>query len=81
MTIRVVIDHLILDGLPIQSDQGPAVRRAVEAELARLLAAGGVGLTGEAVDRVRGGDVQVGRNGNPADLGRQIAGAVYRGVR
>jgi hypothetical protein len=84
VTIRVHIDRLVLDGLPVTGGQGPLVQRAVEAELARLFAAGGLGpglAAGGTVDRLAGGSVAVGRNDRPADLGRAIARAVYGSVR
>ena len=40
--IHLNIDRLILDGLPIDRAQAPAVQAAVEAELSRLLTERGV---------------------------------------
>ena len=42
MTIHVHIERLVLDGLPVTHAQGPQVRAAVEAELARWLAERGL---------------------------------------
>ena len=47
MNIHVHIERLVLDGLPVAPGRGDLVREAVEAELTRLLAEGGLvpGLT------------------------------------
>jgi len=74
---------MVLDGLAVDRTQGGRVRVAVEKELTRLLAAGGVApelKSGGAVPAVRGGNVRVEKNGRPADLGKNIAGAVYGGI-
>ena len=42
MNIRLHIERLILDGLPVNSVQSPQVKAAVEAELTRLLTADGL---------------------------------------
>lgn len=83
MKIRLNIERLILDGLPVAHAQGTLVRAAVETELARLLAAGGVSRelrAGGAVPALRGGNFQVEKESRPARLGAQIAGAVYGGI-
>jgi len=81
--ITLNIERLILDGLPVSGDQAPSVRAAVEAELARLIADGGLSRearSGGAVPALRGGNIQVDKAGPPAGLGKQIAGAVYSGI-
>ena len=60
----------------------PKVQAAVEAELARLLAARGLGRelgAGGATPRLAGGVVRVAR-GDPAGLGRGIAAAAHEGL-
>ena len=42
MNINVSIERLVLDGLPVSSAQGSLLGAAVETELARLLATGGL---------------------------------------
>jgi hypothetical protein len=42
MKVHVHIERLVLDGLPMANADGPRVGAAVEAGLARLLAAGGL---------------------------------------
>ena len=83
MNINVHIERLILDGLSISHRERPLVQAAVEAELARLLAADGLapGLTsGGALPHIPGGSIQLTRGGDPGQLGQQIAQAVYRGI-
>lgn len=83
MMIRLQIDSLILDGLTVNKAQGPAVKAAVEAELTRLLSEGGLApeLTSRiTVPRLRGGNIDAAGKAGPSSLGRQIAGAVYRGI-
>jgi len=81
--ISVNIERLVLDGLAVEPGQGNAVQKAVESELSRLLAEGGIGQElagGGAVPSVPGGSIEVADKSNPRNLGRQIAGAVYGGL-
>lgn len=83
MKINVHIEHLILEGLPVTNLQGPAVQRAVEMELGRLLASGGLSeelLSGGAVPQVRAGALPLGRENQPAKLGQGIARSVHEGI-
>jgi hypothetical protein len=83
MNVRVTIDRLVLDGIAVRPSQRPALRAAVEGELARLLAEGGVGPQwrgGGAVPQVAGGAVTVPAEEDPALLGQRIAAAVYGGI-
>ena len=86
MTIRVRIDRVILDGVPISAAQAPHVRAAIEAELGRLLGERGVPRDGAgrplraaATPSLRAPDTRLAR-GEPAAAGRRIAGAVYRSL-
>lgn len=82
MTIRVHIDRLVLEGLPVRRDEGPAVRRAVERELSRLLAEGGLSpvlAPGGAYPDVPAGSLDI-SGSSPAEIGTGIARAVYRGI-
>ena len=80
--IKVHIERLVLDGLPVTRSQGPQVQAAVEAELSRLMSEGGLApelASGGAVPSVRANSINsVGRS--PAQIGRQIAKAVYGGM-
>jgi hypothetical protein len=81
--INLNIERLILDGLPIAPEQSHLVQVALEGELGRLLAANGVGAglqSGAALASIRPGAIQLGPNSGPAQIGRQIARAVYSGI-
>lgn len=83
MTILVHIERLVLDGIAVPYGARPGLQAAVEAELGRLLAEGGLaaGLAqGGALPGLAGGSIQLGP-GNPPDLlGRQIAQAAYSAI-
>ena len=83
MKINLHIERLILDGLPIAHHQGSIVKVAVEAELTCLLAANGLNpdfQSGGAVPSVKADGIQMTNDSRPADLGNQIAKAVYGGI-
>lgn len=83
MNINVHIKRLVLDGISVSPGQRPHLQAAVEAELARLLAADGLAhslLAGGAVPHVPAGAIQLTRESDPTHLGQQIARAVYRGI-
>lgn len=83
MKINLHIDRLILDGIDLDAAQRPVLQAAVEAELGRLLAEGGVGADlagGGAVPSVRAAGFEMGGEGNPRQLGAQIARSVYGGI-
>lgn len=83
MNIRIHIDRLILDGLPVTHSQGPLVQAAVEAELTRLFAENGLVShlqTGIAVPSVRADAIQLTAGNGPTQLGTQIAQSVYSGI-
>jgi hypothetical protein len=80
--IKVHIERLVLDGLPVTRTQGPLVQAAVEAELSRLMSEGGLSqelASGGAVPSVRADEIKS-IGGSPAQIGRQIAKAVYGGM-
>ena len=83
MNIQLHIERLVLDGLPLERGQGPALQAAVEAELARLLTENGLAESlaqGGAMRSLRGGDIQLAAGGSPTEMGTRIAGAVYGGI-
>jgi hypothetical protein len=83
MNVNLHIESLILDGIDVEPAHRPALQAAVEAELGRLLARGGVGAelaAGGAVPSVRAGGFQMSGMGSPRQLGRQIARTVYGGI-
>lgn len=83
MNVNLHIERLILEGIDLDPAQRPILRAAVEAELGKLLAEGGVGeslAAGGAVPALKVGGFEMRGEGNPAQLGPQIAGAVYGGI-
>ena len=83
MNIRLHIDRLVLDGLPVGAHDGRLVQAAVEAELSRLLAVGiapDVFGQGFAVPSVRAEAVQLHNGATPQDIGTRVAQAVHGGI-
>jgi len=83
MSIELRIDRLVLEGLPLSAAQGALVQRAVEQELARLLAEGSLGESwqrGGALPVVQGGAITLTPAVNPTQMGVQIAQSVYSGL-
>jgi hypothetical protein len=82
MSINIHIERLILEELSVSDAQGPVIGAAVETELARLLATGGLEMSlqsGGAWPSVPVGGIQLAPS-KPAQLGQQIAQAVYGGI-
>ena len=82
MTIELRIDRLVLEGLPLSAAQGALVQRAVEQELARLLAEGGLAESwhGGALPLVQAAGITLAPGGSPAEMGAQIARSIYSGL-
>jgi hypothetical protein len=83
MKICVHIDELVLHGLPVTSLQGPRIQRAVETELRHLLFSKGLAQefqTSGSRPSVRADTFSVTPSSTPAQLGKQIARSVYRGI-
>ena len=82
-TIRLYIDRLILDGLPIDRVDAPQLQMAVEAELRRLLSIHGLATdlqSGGALPSVRTNGIQLETGNHPAGIGTQIAQSIYSGI-
>jgi len=91
MPIHLTIDRIVLDGLPLDAEDGAVLQRAVEAEVTRLLA--DPETTADAVSRapglrrggsrawVRGGALAPSTDLSPDRLGRAIARATIDGLR
>ncbi len=80
MRIELRIDRLVLEGLPLSAAQGELVQKAIEAELARLLAEGGLAQSwdkGAALAAVQAAGITLSPGGSPAQMGAQIAQSVY----
>jgi hypothetical protein len=80
-SIELHIDELVLHGLPITSSQGRVVQAAIESELARLLAEQGLNHSSVgAMPHLSAGSIQLTNDSKPANLGHQIAQAIYGGL-
>jgi hypothetical protein len=82
MRIRVRIDRVLLDGVPIATTEAPYVRTAIESELRRLLVEHGLPRAlraSGATPHLRAPDTRVAR-AHPAVTGTRIGGAVYRSL-
>ncbi len=80
MKITLHIERLVLDGIPVSRTQSNKVRVAVENELTRLLASGGLVRelrSSLAVPSLRGGNMKVAKGSRPDDVGSAIARSVY----
>jgi len=84
MNINVHIERLVLDGLPVARHQAPLIQTAVEAELARLITAEGLAPSlksaGGATPTVNAPGIQFTSDSSPAQIGQEIARAVYGGI-
>ena len=79
MNVRVHIERVVLDGVPLEAGGGVALQRALEGELGRLLAARSPSQalrSSAALASHRGGEIRVGPDVGAAALGRSVARAV-----
>jgi hypothetical protein len=82
MNIRIDIDRLVIEGVPIASREAALIRASVERELTRLVADGGIHLqmqSGVALARVAAPAIKMKRE-SPARFGENIARSVYGGI-
>ena len=80
MNITLHIERLVLDGIPVPRTQSGRVRAAVEHELTRLLASGGLARelrSGFTAPSLRGGNMKIAKDSRPDDVGRAIARSVH----
>lgn len=83
MNIQLHIERLILEGLPISTEQGPIVQAALESKLVQLLAARGLSpelSQSVAVPSMRLERTPIQTNHNPVQTGHQIAAALMDGL-
>lgn len=83
MAIHLSIERLILDGVPLAPHARPALVAALEAELGLLLAEGGLAAemrAGVSLPRVTAPPIALEPATPAAELGRQVARAVYAGI-
>lgn len=80
MNINLHIERLVLEEVDLPRHQRPLLQAAVEGELARLLAEGGLVTGNMHMHSVQVGEVEFGDGSDPLGMGVQIAGAVYGGM-
>lgn len=83
MNMKVHIERVVLEGLPVGAHDGARVRAAVTAELEHLIRTQGVSThlrSGGAVPEIRAASIHMGERTTPRRLGKRIARAVYGGL-
>jgi hypothetical protein len=83
MHVAVHIDRLVLDGVALDAGQQHLLQAAVQAELVRLLTAGGLApalAAGMAVPRIAGAPLALPAGAHGAQAGRGIAASVYGAI-
>ncbi len=83
MNVKLHIDRLVLEGIPLSASQGAAVKAAMARELARLLRTHGIGgelQQSRMLSHIQAAGIDVRGSANHGALGRQIAQSVYRSV-
>ncbi len=84
MDINLNIDQLVLEGITLSPRERRQLQASVETELSRLITENGLASylhsNNTNVSSLSTGAIQVAANPNPAQLGTQIAHAVYRGL-
>jgi hypothetical protein len=79
MNIVLHIDRIVMDGLAVSRAQLPAVRAAMEGELARLFASAALTHFGgsRSVERVAAPAFSYDPLQRPAQIGRQVARSIH----
>jgi hypothetical protein len=83
LPIELHIERLVLDGISLAPRDRGALQSSVETELTRLLTEGGLSTElagGIALPSLPAGSLNLSAAGTPAQLGAQIARAVYDGI-
>ena len=83
MNINLHIERIVLDGLNVEPRDRRTLQAAVESELARLLAGGGLRsefTSSGALRSLSAGEIHVTPPATGAQLGNQIAQAVHGGI-
>jgi hypothetical protein len=83
MNVRLHIERLVVEGVPLGPGGGARLQAAVEQELTRLLTRDGLNpaLTNAgAILRLPAPSIQLDGGNKPAELGRRIARAVHGGI-
>jgi hypothetical protein len=82
MNVSLHIERLVLDGMSLSARERAVLGTAVTTELTRLISENGLPATLPAsgtVPSIPAEAIQLGGEHNPAQLGQQIARAVYGG--
>lgn len=80
MDIELHIEHILLEGIPLEPSQRGVLHAAIEIELARLLqnaTLSSESVQGYSVPLVRAGNLSM-TDRDPQSLGGQIAEKIYR---
>jgi hypothetical protein len=79
MTVHIHVERMVLVGLDLERAGAEALRDAVGAELGRLFETHdpAAGLRDGAVPTLRAPAVAFAQDASPAQIGAQVAGAVY----
>ncbi len=83
MNIDLHIERLVLEGIAVSHADRARLQNALETELVRLLSSGGLNRSfeaGIALPSVKAGNIEMKPGQGAAELGRQIAQAVYGGM-
>ena len=83
MTVRIHIERLVLDGMPMTAGESRRVQAAVQHELARLVTLDGLRpetRTGAVMPTAKGSAFNPPRGAGAKELGRHIAQSVHGGI-
>jgi hypothetical protein len=83
MKINILIEQLVLDGLPLAQGDGATVQKAIESELAQLIAQKGLGSalqSSASLPSAPPGSIQVANGSDAKSLGQQIARSVNKSL-
>lgn len=83
MNINLHIEKLVLEGIDLRPAQRQHLQDALETELGRLLAQGGIPgelAAGGALPSLRANGFEMSSGRDPVQLGQQIARSVYGGL-
>ena len=75
--VNLRIEHLVLDGLALETRNAPRLREAIEAELARLLGEGGRAWGGHRLEPVVRGEPLTARDTRPEGFGSAVAASIH----
>ncbi len=84
MSMNIHIERLVLDGVPVDKTHQSSVSESIKSELVNLLLENrrvSGSQTDGSIHSIRGGDIALETIQEPARLGQQIAGAIYRGIK